>query len=306
MLTAIGRAAAQRLFLRAAPLAGPRTQPIVRAACRDFSTSQWVRVPATKASSTTTKTKKTTEAKDGAATKKKATTKTKEAAAKKPKAKKKAVVKKPAPKKRVKKVLTPEEKQKLDVREWKKLALLPDPKQLPASAWLVHATESGKQAGSLTDLTNRTKESAESFKKLSSYELQRLQEKADENKLTNNATYKAWVESHTPQAVAEANRARAKLRKASGRKIPSAIRDDRQPKRPQTPFALFTKARWASGDFAGQRPSEAGRRIGNEWKALSEPEKGIYEELSKADVDRYARDALSVLGHVVQRRETPE
>ncbi|GKT42209.1 uncharacterized protein ColSpa_02390 [Colletotrichum spaethianum] len=306
MLTSIGRAAAQRLLFRAAPLAGPRTQSIVRAAYRGFSTSQWTRVPATKASSTTTKTKKTTEAKDGAAAKKKVTTKTKEAAAKKPKAKKKVAAKKPVPKKRAKKVLTPEEKQKLDVREWKKLALLPDPKRLPSTAWLLHSAEAGKQADSAAVLMDRTKESAESFKNLSSYELQRLQEKADENKLTNNAAYKAWVESHTPQAVAEANRARAKLRKVSGRKVPAPIRDDRQPKKPQTPFALFTKARWASGDFAGLRPSDVARRVGDEWKALSEPEKGTYEELSKADVDRYARDALSVLGHVVNRGETPE
>lgn len=135
---------------------------------------------------------------------------------------------------------------------------------------------------------------------------QRLQETADENKLTNNAAYKSWVETHTPQDVAEANRARARLRKARGKTIPRAIRDERQPKKPQTSFALFTKARWASGDFAGQRPVEVAGRIGDEWKALSEPEKGAYEELAKADGDRYERESLSILGHTVRRSATPE
>ncbi|KAK2030905.1 hypothetical protein LX32DRAFT_637786 [Colletotrichum zoysiae] len=301
MLTAIGRAATQRLFLRAAPLAGLRTQPVVRAARRGFSTSQWARMPAAKASSTTTKTKKSTAAKDGAATekkKKKATAKAKttEGAATKPKEKKK-----PVTKKRVE-VLTPEEKQKLDMRNWKKLALLPDPKRLPVTTWTVYIGEKVKSVGSVAEARNVMKENSESFKNLSSYELQRLQEKADENKLVNNATYKAWVESHTPQAVAEANRARMHLRNARGTRVtrsPAHIQDERQPTRAAAAFALFMKARWASGDYADLSVAEASRRGGEEWKNLSESEKGVYNDLSRADRDRYARDALNVLGHVV-------
>ncbi|KAK2065781.1 hypothetical protein LY76DRAFT_585720 [Colletotrichum caudatum] len=302
MLTAIGRAATQRLFLRPAPLAGLRTQPVVRAARRGFSTSQWARIPAAKASSTTTKatkTKKSTAAKDGAAKKKKATAKAKttEGAATKPKETKKPVTKKSV------KVLTPEEKQKLDVRKWKKLALLPDPKKLPTAKWLVYAAEATKGAESSAEVLKRVKESGESFRNLSSYELQRLQEKADENKLVNNATYKAWVESHTPQAVAQANRARMLLRNASGRRKPAQIHDERQPTRAVTAFGLFLKARWASGDYADLSFSDASRRAHEEWKNLSESEKGAYNDLSQADRDRYARDALNVLGRVVQPRK---
>ncbi|EFQ26395.1 HMG box protein [Colletotrichum graminicola] len=302
MLTAIGQAAKQRLFLRAAPLVGLRAQPVVRAARRGFSTSQWARIPAAKASSTTAKTKKSTEAKDGAAPKKKATakTKTKEKAATKPKKEKKPVLKKPV------KVLTPEEKQKLDVKKWKKLALLPDPKRLPTNKWLVYTAEATKDVKSSTEMMMRVKESGELFKNLSSYELQRLQEKADENKLVNNATYKAWVESHTPQDIAAANRARLRLRKASGRLTPAPIRDDRLPTQPVTPYALFIKARWASGDYAGSLVPEVSSRISKEWRDLSESEKGAYRDLSKADRERYERDALDVLGHVVRRRETSQ
>ncbi|KAK2046951.1 hypothetical protein LZ31DRAFT_551743 [Colletotrichum somersetense] len=302
MLTAVGRAATQRLFLRAAPLAGLRTQPVARAARRGFSTSQWARMPAAKASSTTTKTKKSTTAKDGAATKKKdkatAKTKTTEGVATKPKEKKK-----PVTKKRVK-VLTPEEKQKLDVRNWKKLALLPDPKKLPTTKWLIYLTETTKSAESSAEMVKRTKESGESFRNLSSYELQRLQEKADENKLVNNATYKAWVESLTPQAVADANRARMHLRNARGGRKPVHIHDERQPTRAASAFALFMKARWASGDYAGLSLPEGTRRGREEWKNLSESEKGAYNDLSQADRDQYARDTLNVLGRVVQPRKT--
>ncbi|KAK2004621.1 HMG box protein [Colletotrichum falcatum] len=310
MLTAIGRAATQRLFLRAAPFAGLRAQPVVRAACRDFSTSQRAHVAAAKASRATTKTKKSTGAKDGAATKKKATAtgtaktkaKTKEGAATKLKKEKK----KSGPKKQVK-VLTPEEKQKLDVRKWKKLALLPEPKRLPTTKWLVYVTETTKGAAeSEVRLVSQLKDIGESFKNLSSYELQRLQETADKNKLANNATYKAWVESHTPQAVAEANRARLQLRKAKGRLVPAHIRDDRLPTLPATSYGLFTKARWASGDFAGMKVSEATARIVEEWRGLSESEKNTYRDLHKANRDRYARDALSVLGRVVRPRKNSE
>ncbi|KAK2020142.1 HMG box protein [Colletotrichum eremochloae] len=301
MLTAIGRAATQRLFLHAAPWASPRTQVILHTAYCGFSTSQWARMPA-KASSTATKTKKSTEAKGGAATKKKVTAKnkTKEKAATEPKEKKK-----PGPTKRVK-VLTPEEKEKLDVRKWKKLALLPDPKRLPTNKWMVYVVEATKGADSAADLLKRAKESGESFRNLSSYELQRLQEKADENKLINNANYKAWVESHTPQAVAQANLARLHLRKARGRAVPAPIRDDRQPTRPPNAYMLFVKSRWASGDFADLPLLEASSRIGEEWKGLSESRKGTFKDLAKAESDRYARESLDVLGRVVRTTKTSE
>ncbi|OHF01385.1 HMG box protein, partial [Colletotrichum orchidophilum] len=300
MLTAIGRAATQRLLLRAAPLSVPRTQLFVAraTACRGFSTSQWVRMPASQAA-TTTKTKKTTGAK------KKTALKTKKPASKKPKAKK-VIAKKAAPKKRVKKQLTPEETQKLKVRQWKKTALLNEPKKLPTSAWLVYVTREHQTAESGSSLTERTKALAESFKNLSSYEVQRLQETADANKLTNNAAYKSWVETIQPTDVAEANRSRARLRNASGKQVPRTIRDERQPKRPHNAYALFVKARFASGEFSGERLVDAMKAMGNEWKQLSQSEKLAYEDLAKADFDRWERESLNVLGHVARRGKSPE
>ena len=94
--------------------------------------------------------------------------------------------------------------------------------------------------------------------------------------MANNAAYKAWVESHTAEEIADANRARARLQKIS----PSArkrapIPDERQPKRPSTAFALYVKARWATGDFAGQPVGVAGKEISREWKSLSASERKV-------------------------------
>ncbi|OLN88736.1 hypothetical protein CCHL11_01869 [Colletotrichum chlorophyti] len=289
MLTTIGRAAAQRLLvLRAAPLTIPRTQPNVRAACRAFSTSQWARSPATKAPATKTKTKKPA---------------TRKAATGKPKAAKKQVVKKPAPKKE----LTPEQKLKIQKKEAKKVALLTEPKRLPQSPWHVYVTSEIKAINDVTAFGDKQKKLSDTFKTFSSYEIQRLQEKADENKRTNDAAYQAWVTSHTPQEIAEANRARARLRKIHGRLTPRDIQDDRQPSRPQGPYVLFTKARWASGDLNGTTAPTAASRLSQEWKALSEPEKSVYRELAKAEFDRYQREVFDVLGRTIQRRSaTPE
>ncbi|KAL2879990.1 hypothetical protein SGCOL_004709 [Colletotrichum sp. CLE4] len=305
MLTAIGRAAAQRLLLRTAPLAVPRTQlAVARAAsCHGFSTSQWARMPATKAATTTTKAKKTTAAKT------KSATKAKKPAAKKPKAKKKVAVKKAAPKKRVKKVLTPEQQQKLKVREWKKAALLQEPKKLPTNAWLVYSTQQfAAEPNSDLPLSDRIKVFAESFKNLSSYDAQRLEETVEANKLANNAAYKSWVETLQPTTVVEANRARARLRNISGKQNPRAIRDERIPKRPHNAYALFVKARFASGDysFGEGKAREALTAVSSEWKQLSPPEKVAYEELAKADSDRWERESLEILGHVAKRSPSPE
>jgi hypothetical protein len=101
-----------------------------------------------------------------------------------------------------------------------------------------------------------------------------LRSTAESNKLANNAAYKAWVESHTPDDVSAANTARRRLVSKYGVRV-RAIRDDRQPKRPQVSFALFTKSRWGSGDLNGQPVVEALRSVAQEWKALPPSEKKV-------------------------------
>lgn len=97
-------------------------------------------------------------------------------------------------------------------------------------------------------------------------------------KAKNKATYKAWVESHDPQAIYDANLARRLLKKKYD--IPKAtlklIRDERLPKRPVTAFALFSKARWASGEYANSGSVTAvASKLGEEWKSLTPAERKV-------------------------------
>lgn len=102
--------------------------------------------------------------------------------------------------------------------------------------------------------------------------MQRLQSTAGENKLSNHATYRSWVESHPAAAVAEANKARSRLARVY--KVPKGgakpIHDERLPKAPSSAFILFTKSRWAAGEFAGVSIKDASQTLGREWKELSD------------------------------------
>lgn len=61
-------------------------------------------------------------------------------------------------------------------------------------------------------------------------------------------------------------------------------------------------ARWANGDFAGQRPGDASKVIAAEWKKLGQSDKAKYEALEKADLNRYEREVQSVLGRPIKRK----
>lgn len=137
MLTSVSRAAARRvLFARASsklpqPLLAQQTLALRPAAsARSFTVASSLRNPETGA-------KKTAAAKKPAA--KKTAAKKKPAVKKKPKAKKKAKKAAPKPKKKPKKELTPEEKEKLLLRDLKKVALIKEePASLPASPWNIY------------------------------------------------------------------------------------------------------------------------------------------------------------------------
>jgi hypothetical protein len=105
---------------------------------------------------------------------------------------------------------------------------------------------------------------------------------AREKTAARQADYHSWVRSHTPQEINAANNARQQLRRllknVGKRRYPphtSKIVDDRQPKRPRTPFILFTVERWATGDLKNIKTSEAAKLISEEWKALSAGEKKV-------------------------------
>ena len=148
MLTSVGRAAARRVVAsanlnlhRSATNALASRSPLVlrpaAASERSFSLSRWslLAAKADAASDKKTATKKSSSA--ASAKKKAAPKKEKAAKAKKP------AVKKPAAKKKAKKVLTPEEQEKLQLKELKKTALLKEePTRLPFTSWAIFVAES--------------------------------------------------------------------------------------------------------------------------------------------------------------------
>ena len=160
MLTSVGRAAVRRVLTRAAtPTAAsvPRSLAIRSAVpSRSFVSSALARFPEKGSVTTAAKKTKTTKAKKATGT-----TKKKTAAAKKPKAK-------PKPRK----VLTPEQKETLLVRQLKKEALLSSgPERVPSSAWrLFVAQKFGGTTGSFTD--GRQAELAQQYKNLSASEME--------------------------------------------------------------------------------------------------------------------------------------
>lgn len=99
------------------------------------------------------------------------------------------------------------------------------------------------------------------------------------------AEYKRWVESHSPEQIKQANRARNQLNKkfppkpADGKHQRHAkfsqIQDERQPKQPMGSYILFAKNRQESGDFKNIAIPERAKLIGQEWRALTLAEKQV-------------------------------
>ncbi|KAI1082853.1 hypothetical protein F5B20DRAFT_486872 [Whalleya microplaca] len=184
-------------------------------------------------------------------------------------------------------------------RELRSKALFTEPARLPENAWLAHVYEQTKGKNAAVDFN----QISQKFKELSASELQRLEHVAQENKVANAAAYKAWVESHTPAEMEQAIKARATLKRVHniprGKSTSKAIHDDRIPKRPASAYMLFVKARWASGDYAGLKFQDGVKTQAQEWKNLPAAQRHPYEELSKAEWERYVKAASSVLGRSV-------
>ncbi|EFX02514.1 high mobility group, hmg1/hMg2 protein [Grosmannia clavigera kw1407] len=250
-----------------------------------------------------------------------ATTKAKKAPAKKPAAKTKVAAKKPAAKKPAKKttaakkkvaakkpaekkprkVKTDEEKKQLKVRELKKLALLDEPTRLPERSWVMYVSErikGQKLNGDKHSMVSTMPSLSKDYKDLSEIELQRLRDSATKNIETNAVAYKAWVESHSPKEVAEANRARAQLKRLHPGFPPA--------KRECCRHMLFSPSRAGKGASSTAGPSLiAAKAIAAEWKALPESERQPFEEEAKTDFERYEKEVKSVLDRVVLKSSPP-
>ncbi|RYP05320.1 hypothetical protein DL765_009871 [Monosporascus sp. GIB2] len=320
MLTSIGRAATRRLATGALSNAATSSsriaifQVVARSPVRQLNLAgcgfNLVRNFATrgrpKAGSTATGKSRATTAKSKTTTAKgKTTTKSKTTAAKGKRAAAKKGTKSKAtsaakPRQRKKKALTDEEKATLQKKELKKTALFNEPKTSPESSWQLFVAEQTQGKSRKPDeLRSSMQQLSDTYKSLSSSELQRLEKTAEQNKRANAVAYKAWVESLTPDQVRAANRARILLKRKYNIPVGQVkhIRDDRQPKRPLTAYSLFTRARWSTGDFSGGGGiRNTGPAIAQEWKKLPETEKKPFYDLQKAELERYEKEVVAVFG----------
>ncbi|CZR61082.1 uncharacterized protein PAC_10978 [Phialocephala subalpina] len=316
MLSAIGRAAVKRV-VAGGPQSTNRTfqtiwqlQRVALSQRADNDASQshpWLQskrsyVTASKATKTTKSKSSTTakpRAKKGPA--KKVVKKPLKRAAKKTvkrgrPALKKKPVKKPV---KAKKILTEEQKKKLAVKQERalikelKIKALTPPKQKPRTAWSIFVSK--ELANTAGKPTERMGTLPDKYKAISPSELESLNHIANQNKTANVVAYKQWVESHTPDQIRIANNARLalkkKLNKTSGY---PAIKDSRLPKRITNARALFTKDRYASGDFKGISLSDASKLLSSDWNSLSPSERKAYTDRAAADTQRYVQEFKTV------------
>ncbi|KAI0459409.1 hypothetical protein F5B21DRAFT_499589 [Xylaria acuta] len=308
MLFSIGRSATRRLASTNFATSLGRSV-VFRAATKSHFNAPGIYIPSSQAirgfasagrpkKVSTSKSAETTSAKKPA--KKPATKKlAKKPAIKKTKAKAKPKPKpKPTPK-RAKRPVSEERKTMLERQSLKRTALFAEPNSLPThvyQAFVVEKTQ-GKTDGRA--VVNVMASVGRDFKALPSHEMERLKSVVGQNKLTNAATYKAWVESHSVQEIYDANLARKALKRKYRfpKKSVKLIRDDRIPKKPTTAFGLFTKARWASGDYSsgGAPISEIASKIANQWKGLTAAERKPYEDLARSQVEHYEKETNAVL-----------
>ncbi|KAI1096236.1 hypothetical protein F5B19DRAFT_438445 [Rostrohypoxylon terebratum] len=326
MLSSIGRAAIRRLI--SAPVTTSSNRIVVSSLSADSLRSGhlFVRGYATagkpKAKSTATtksaakpaatkgRTKTTTKAKATKATKttkatasKSKSTKSKTAVKAKPKAKATAKAK------AKKRPLSPEKKSLIERKELKKAALFELQKRLAETPWTVFVSESSKGTpGGPGVIRDKMIAYSQEYKNLPASRLQRLQATAEQNKATNAAEYKAWVESYTPREIHAANHARKVLKKKHNYPPKAGVKlivDERLPKQPVTPYSLYTKDRWASGDFANKSIAESSKQLSAEWKNMSEADRRPFNELYKISAAQYAKDVSEVLHRKVRFATVP-
>ncbi|OJK00445.1 hypothetical protein ASPACDRAFT_60272 [Aspergillus aculeatus ATCC 16872] len=209
---------------------------------------------------------------------------------------------------REKKPLTPEQEEKLTLREKKKQikeckALCLTPPQLhPTTVYAVARAEAGKQISKENlhmkgiYMINELQERISSLRSEQSEEYARI---AEENKKLNEKIMADWIKTFTPAQIRDANKARRKLVKLTGKRQSklALIDDPRLVARPLHPYAHFTKTRIHEDPHIASLPmSERSPRLSAEWKALAPEERKAYDQAYQEDKERYLREYREVYG----------
>lgn len=92
--------------------------------------------------------------------------------------------------------------------------------------------------------------------------------------MANEASYRAWVQSHTPLQIRKANTARLAL-KHLGKKPNVPIKDERLVKKPRAPYIFYYVERLESGDLKHMGLAEMTKQVSSEWNNLTEAEKEV-------------------------------
>ncbi|KAF8534760.1 hypothetical protein BDD12DRAFT_858900 [Trichophaea hybrida] len=265
------------------------------------------RAAATKKSTTTKKAAATK--KPAAKTKKVAVKKKKVAPKKKAAAKKKAAPKKKKPAAKKPKTLTDaqkeakrakakEEKLKLLKQEMLKDALKPPYKkpELNISSYSLFLSQNmtGKNTKDNKE-TGFTREISKAWATLPDAEKQKLRDIVQVKKDEARVTYRAFIESHTPDEIRKANTARRwlKSRQVRGASCEPLV-DHRLPKYPTTAFFHYLNSLRESGEMKGNVREES-RAAGHKWNAMSDEEKKPYLDLAATSKQRYAIEKAALL-----------
>ncbi|KAJ5490252.1 High mobility group superfamily [Penicillium expansum] len=206
-----------------------------------------------------------------------------------------------------------QEKQKIKelrahIKELKTTALLNRPKLLPTSAFSLGFTEKLREIKGQYPAKEGFLIGVEHAKSLDPENKERLEAQARANVAANAAAYDAWVKTHTPLQIRDANSARLTLSRIGTKNYPS-IRDDRLPKIPNSAYVLFVKDRLDTHVYRGKSGRDTFTAISEEWPSLPQSEKDRYHRLQIEDRQRYEREYEKVYGVPAPksaRYKTPE
>ncbi|KAJ5185668.1 High mobility group superfamily, partial [Penicillium cf. griseofulvum] len=191
------------------------------------------------------------------------------------------------------------------IKELKATALIQRPKKLPSAAYTLAVCEKMREIKGEYKHPEGFLVAAERAKSISGDELERLQAQAKANIAANAAAYDAWVKSHTPLQIKEANTARQALSRLV-KKNYSPIKDDRLPTKSRSAYVLFVADRMESGIYQGMHGRDSFKAIGEEWKALPQSEKDRYHKLQVEDRERYVREYQQVYGQPAPKTPVDE
>lgn len=123
-------------------------------------------------------------------------------------------------------------------------------------------------------------------------------------KTSAEAELKKWIESHSVEAIYNANKARRHL-KLLGKKNIQVLGDNRFPKAIRTPYIMFSQARREEilAQDSTVPPPEVVSRIAEAWRNLTEEQKKPYEAAHQKDreVRGKALDDIRVRARELQR-----